>query len=215
MAASVAHEVNNPLTTIKVLIHTLRDRTPADDPDREDLDVTLDEIDKIRALILRFLQFARPGEPEWSQVKVEDVARRVVNLVRPQATSRGITITEDWDEHSGGIRADGSQLGQVILNLLLNAVDAAPQGGELVVSTQAGTDGDIVLRVWNSGESLQPALAQKIFEPFYTTKAHGTGLGLAIASAIVEKHDGRIWARGLKAGGTEIKVALPRAPISE
>ena len=83
------------------------------------------------------------------------------------------------------------------------------------VSTRAGTDGDVVLRVWNSGEPLDPALAQRIFEPFYTTKAHGTGLGLAIASAIVEKHDGRIWARGLKTGGTEIKVALPGAPLSE
>jgi signal transduction histidine kinase len=209
MAASVAHEVNNPLTTIKVLIHTHRDRVPTGDPGRKDLDVALGEIDKIRALILRFLQFARPGEPEWSTVRVEDVVQRVTNLVRPQATSRQIYISEQYSSHGRQVRADSTQLGQVVLNLLLNAVEAAPEGGSIEVETTALDLGGVRLRVWNSGEALPEELATRIFEPFFTTKAHGTGLGLAIASAMVQKHGGQIRARGLPAGGTELVVDLP------
>jgi signal transduction histidine kinase len=209
MAASVAHEVNNPLTTIKVLIHTFRDRVPAGDAGRKDLDVALGEIDKIRALILRFLQFARPGEPEWSAVRVEDVVQRVTNLVRPQATSRQIHINEQHSSRGARVRADSTQLGQVVLNLMLNAVEAAPEGGSIEVETTALEDQGVRIRVWNSGESLPAGLATRIFEPFFTTKAQGTGLGLAIASAIVEKHGGRISARGLMAGGTELVVDLP------
>jgi len=209
MAASVAHEVNNPLTTIKVLIHTFRDRVPAGDPGRRDLEVALGEIDKIRALILRFLQFARPGEPEWSTVRVEDVVQRVTNLVRPQATSRQIHINEQYSSRGGRVRADSTQLGQVVLNLMLNAVEAAPEGGSIEVETTTLEDQGGRIRVWNSGEALPAELATRIFEPFFTTKASGTGLGLAIASAIVEKHGGRMSAKGLPAGGTELVVELP------
>ncbi len=209
MAASVAHEVNNPLTTIKLLIHTHRDRLSASDSGRKDLDVALSEIDKIRALILRFLQFARPGEPEWSSVRVEDVVRRVTNLVRPQAASRQIHISEGYSCHGALVRADSMQLGQVVLNLLLNAVEAAPEGGSIEVETRIPEEGGVRVRVWNSGQALPDELGEKIFEPFFTTKAQGTGLGLAIASAMVQKHGGSIYARGLPAGGTELVLDLP------
>lgn len=209
MAASVAHEVNNPLTTIKLLIHTHRDHIPAGEPARKDLDVALGEIDKIRALILRFLQFARPSEPEWSTVRVEDVVQRVTNLVRPQATSRQIRISERYASQARKVRADSTQLGQVLLNLLLNAVEAAPEGGSIEVETAALDGGGVRIRIWNSGEALSEALATRIFEPFFTTKAHGTGLGLAIASAMVQKHGGQIRACGLASGGTELVVDLP------
>lgn len=209
MAASVAHEVNNPLTTIKLLIHTHRDRLAASDPGRKDLDVALGEIDRIHALILRFLQFARPGEPEWSMVQIEEVAQRVTNLVRPQAASRQIHVTEMFHAHGVRVRADATQLGQVVLNLLLNAVEAAPEGGSIVVETRAREEGGVRLRVWNSGEALPDHLTTRVFEPFFTTKVQGTGLGLAIASAVVHKHGGEIRARGLPAGGTELVVDLP------
>lgn len=209
MAASVAHEVNNPLTTIKLLIHTFRDRVPAADPGRRDLEVALGEIDKIRALILRFLQFARPSEPEWSAVRVEEVVGRVTNLVRPQATSRQIRIHESYASGGRQVQADSTQLGQVFLNLMLNAVEATPEGGSIEVQTMALENAGVRVRVWNSGLALTDDLSTRIFEPFFTTKAHGTGLGLAIASAIVEKHGGQIRARGLPAGGTELVVDLP------
>jgi len=209
MAASVAHEVNNPLTTIKVLIHTIRDKTPADDPNRKDFDIVLDEIDKIRALILRFLQFARPGEPELSDIDLEDVSRRVVKLVRPQAATRGIEISEAYTERTGPLRADSTQLGQVLLNILLNAVEATPNGGHIAVAA-AAADRMVELRVHNSGEPIDTDLCKRIFEPFFSTKAQGTGLGLAIASAIVEKHQGRIWAEPGEDGGTALRVRLPQ-----
>jgi signal transduction histidine kinase len=142
-------------------------------------------------------------------VRVEDVVQRVTNLVRPQATSKQIYIHERYASSGGLVRADSTQLGQVILNLLLNAVEAAPSGGSIEVETSALADRGLRIRVWNSGDALPEELTTRIFEPFFTTKAHGTGLGLAIASAIVNKHGGSIRARGLPAGGTELVVDLP------
>jgi signal transduction histidine kinase len=142
-------------------------------------------------------------------VKVEEVVQRVTNLVRPQAASRGIQISERYASDSIQVRADSTQLGQVVLNLMLNAVEAAPESGAIVVETRVRPEGGVRLRVWNSGEPLPAELTTRIFEPFFTTKAHGTGLGLAIASAMVEKHGGRIHASGLSSGGTELVVDLP------
>jgi len=210
MAASVAHEVNNPLTTINVLIHTLRDSTPPQDAVHKDLDIVTAEIDKMRALVLRFLQFARPGEPEFGPVELNDIVSRVVKLVRPQAGIKGVEIREDYAAGAGLLAADSAQLGQVVLNILLNAIDAAPRNGEIEVSTESPDPEQIILKIWNSGEALPAELQEQIFEPFYTTKAHGTGLGLPIAAAIVEKHRGRIWAVGHQVGGTSLFVKLPR-----
>jgi two-component system NtrC family sensor kinase len=210
MAASVAHEVNNPLTTINVLIQTLRDSTPPEDEGHKDLDIVLAEIDKIRALVLRFLQFARPGEPEFGPVELDDIVSRVVKLVRPQAGIKDVAIREHYAAGVGPLEADSAQLGQVVLNILLNAIDATPRSGEIEVSTEAPGPEQVTLKIWNSGEALPADLQEQIFEPFYTTKANGTGLGLPIAAAIVEKHRGRIWAVGHQVGGTSLFVKLPR-----
>ena len=210
MAAAVAHEVNNPLTTIKVLIQTLRDRASTESAEGEDLDVVLGEIDKIHALVLRMVQFARPSEPERSHTSLEEVAGRVVNLVQAQARTRGIDLEAHYEAGQHVLWADASQLGQVILNVLLNAVDATPPGGRIELKTSDAENGDVVVRIWNSGVALDPALREKIFEPFYTTKAHGTGLGLAISAGIIDRHNGRIWAEPGSPEGTIVYIQLPR-----
>ncbi|HUU45137.1 MAG TPA: ATP-binding protein, partial [Acidobacteriota bacterium] len=210
MAASIAHEVNNPLTTIKVMIHSVHERIADGDEVREDLRIAQGEIDKIKVLVLRFLQFARPREPEFATIHVNDIMQRVLALVRPQAQSRSIALQESYDQHLPPVWADGPQLGQAFLNILFNALEATPQDGEIRVTTTELDNGNVSVRIWNSGPSLSPDLAEQVFEPFFSTKATGTGLGLPIARIIVDKHHGAITAEGHGERGTSFFITLPR-----
>ena len=208
MAASVAHEINNPLTTIKVLIHSLREQTAPGDQKNGDLGIVAGEIDKIKALILRFLQFARPREPEFSSVRLEEILARIATLMRPQAQINGVELTEQYDSQAEPVWADAAQIGQVFVNILLNAVEATPRGGEIRITT-ARLGGDAVnVTIWNSGPGLPDELRERIFEPFFSTKPTGTGLGLSIARMIVAKHYGVLSAQGQGENGTSFIVTL-------
>jgi signal transduction histidine kinase len=209
MAASIAHEVNNPLTTIKVLMHSVAERVPRSAQVGDDLDIVQSEIDKIKALILRFLQFARPKEPEFIVLDLNDILRRVVLLIRPQAEGRDIAVAESYHDELPSIRADGSQLGQVILNLLFNAIEAAPDGGRIRITTKTLPNGHVEAGIWNSGPGLSEELTERVFEPFFSTKATGTGLGLPIARMIIDKHRGSLTARGHGSEGTTFIIHLP------
>jgi signal transduction histidine kinase len=208
MAASIAHEVNNPLTTIKILIHSLKEDIPANVPAREDIEIVQGEIDKISMLVLRLMQFARPSDPELGVIDLELTLGRVVELIRPKAQMAGIVIHEHR-KAVPPVMADPAQMGQVFLNILLNAVDATPPGGTIKVITEAAKTGEVVVTIWNSGAGLDPALADRIFDPFFTTKATGTGLGLSIAHMIMDKHNGTIRAIGHGDSGTSFRITIP------
>lgn len=208
MAASVAHEINNPLTTIKVLIHSLRDHLSDKDTRRNDLGIVLSEIDKIKAIVLRFLQFARPREPEFASVDLSDTLTRICALIGPQAQGKALSITESYEEHTPHVWADAAQIGQVFLNILLNAVDATPPRGGIRVSMAPSENHTVEIRIWNSGPGLPTELEERIFEPFFSTKPTGTGLGLSIARTIVGKHRGMIRAKGHGDGGTSFIITL-------
>ncbi|MBI5869068.1 MAG: hypothetical protein HZB43_12420 [candidate division Zixibacteria bacterium] len=208
MAASVAHEINNPLTTIKVLIHSLREQTPLKDQKHGDLGIVAAEIDKIKALVLRFLQFARPREPEFSPVRLDEILSRIASLMRPQAQIEGIDLTEQYDPQAGPVWVDGAQIGQVFVNILLNALEATPRNGEIRISTVRAGDDAVTATIWNSGPGLPDELRERIFEPFFSTKPTGTGLGLSIARIIVDKHQGSLSAQGQGENGTSFMVTL-------
>ena len=211
MAASVAHEINNPLTTINVLVHNLCEETPPEMPQRMDLNIVLDEIAKIKNIVLRFLEFAGPQEPEFSEVDINQMARRYCQLMRHQTAARGIELSEHVGDDVPPIVADAAQIGQVILNVLLNAIEATPPQGKIELSTACSTRHRraVCVRIGNTGPELKPEFYEKIFEPFYSTKAQGTGLGLSIARMIVERHGGSITAAGVPGKGTEFVVTLP------
>jgi signal transduction histidine kinase len=208
MAASVAHEINNPLTTIKVLIHSLREQTLPADPKNGDLGIVAGEIDKIKALVLRFLQFARPREPEFSPVRLDEILSRIASLMRPQAQINGVDLTEHYDPQAGTVWADAAQIGQVFVNILLNALEAAPHGGEVRISTAPAGENSVKVTIWNSGPGLPDELRERIFEPFFSTKPTGTGLGLSIARIIVDKHQGTLSAQGHGEKGTSFIITL-------
>lgn len=211
MAASLAHEINNPLTTIKVLIHSLQDRVSPNKGLRSDVSIVLGEIDKIKSLVLRFLQFARPRDPEFTAVDLDETMTRIASLIRHQAQNQGVLIFEDYDHSVGHVWADAAQIGQVFLNILLNALDATPVGGEIHIDTALAKDDRAVVTIMNSGPGLPDEIKEKIFEPFFSTKATGTGLGLSIARTIVEKHRGQVQAQGHGENGTTFTIVLRRA----
>jgi signal transduction histidine kinase len=208
MAASVAHEINNPLTTINVLIHNLFEESPPQEPQRMDLQIALDEITKIKNIILRFLEFARPQEPEFSEVQVNDVVHRFCQLIRHQTAAKEIKIVEHLDERVPTVTADPSQIDQAILNILFNAIEATPVKGTIELSTTYTAERTVLVRVFNTGPALDPELHEKIFEPFFSTKAQGTGLGLSIVKMIMERHGGRVSAAPVAGRGTEFVLTL-------
>jgi|GEM_PF-6170441 len=208
MAASVAHEINNPLTTINVLIHNLHEETPPDEPQRMDLHIALDEISKIKNIILRFLDFAQPQEPEFSEINVNDVVHRICRLTRHQAAAKNIKIVERLADDVPLVFADPSQIGQAFLNILLNAIEATPVRGTIELSSSFTAGQSVSVRMFNTGPELKAELYEKIFEPFYSTKAQGTGLGLSIARMIVERHGGKVTAAAVPGKGTEFVITL-------
>ena len=215
LAAGVAHELRNPLTSVKLLIQTATHR-PAERPlSEQQLHVILEQIVRMENTIQGLLDFARP--PEMHQVRhdLRDTLRRALNLVEGRARQQGVVIREESSPAPVLVDGDPEQLHQVFVNLLLNGIDAMPQGGELGVTIQGqeGSDGGCRFIVCDSGMGIPPDIMERMFEPFVTSKEHGTGLGLAISHRIVMQHGGKLTAANREAGGAVFTVELPRSEI--
>ena len=196
MAASVAHELNNPLTTIsgftELVMHTL----PEGSAERQDLELVLKEARRSRDVVRRLLDYSRRDENLKRPIDLNEVLGEVVMLVHPIGQSQGVHIRyESWDLPE--IFADRDQLKQVILNLIYNGLQAMPQGGSLLLETAVDIRDKkewVVLRVEDTGKGISADIQKQIFEPFYTTKpiGMGTGLGLSISKNIITEHNGYI-----------------------
>lgn len=210
LAAGLAHELRNPLTSMKVIVQS------ADEPhdlDQRDLEVLQEETARLEQLVQAFLDFARPPELRTTRVELAKVLDQVIALVAPRARRRGVSITREVADEQIAAEVDPLQFRQVILNLLLNAVDAVPNGG--AICAQIGqNNGDVVLCVSDNGCGLPEELGPRIFEPFVSTKETGIGLGLSICRRIVEAHGGRLSAANQQGteGGAVLRVELPSSP---
>ena len=215
MAAGIAHELRNPLMAMKILVQAASEASPPNLADR-DLVVLEEEITRLERSAETFLDFARPPEIERRTFDLKLLAGQVIDLVSPRASRQGIQIACDFPEgQSIPIRADMGQVRQVLLNLLLNALDAMPQGGQVSVRIETaddagnGSSGWVTVRVRDAGCGLPSELGSKIFEPFVSTKPTGIGLGLSICKRIVESHGGQIQAGNRPEGGAEFTIRLP------
>lgn len=216
MAAGIAHELRNPLMPIKILVQSAADRRPSPGLDGRDLAVLEQEISRLERSIQMFLDFARPPTLEKRTFEVREILEQIVQLLEARAERQGARIQRRFPDEPLLLQADVGQIRQVVLNLLLNALDAVPQGGTITLELRKESGGWLALSVADSGCGLPAGLGTQIFEPFVSTKETGLGLGLSICKRIVEAHEGEIQAANRPEGGAVFTVRLPCAlPSSE
>jgi signal transduction histidine kinase len=224
LSAGMAHEIKNPLVSIKTFAQLLPERYQ--DSDFRDTFSNLigHEIDRIDSLVNQLLRFARPAKPVLEPMHVHEVLEKSLQLVGHRLYQKEIKLTRSWQADVDTIRADADQLEQVFLNFFLNAMDAMKRGGELSVATEihaasewvaaiSGTNGGSheVLRVTirDDGEGIRKEDIPHVFDPFFTTKDYGTGLGLSVVHGIIQEHGGQIEVESELRKGTAFHIMLP------
>jgi signal transduction histidine kinase len=209
MAAGVAHELRNPLTSVKLLIQRSAQR-PQRSMTEKQLGVVLEEIARMETTIDRMLDFARP--PRMSRIlhDLREVVTRALSLIEGRAHQVDVVIISDLPAAPVWISADSEQLHQVFSNLAQNAIEAMPNGGKLCATIEAETSESTCRVVLSdTGAGISPEVLTRLFEPFVTDKARGTGLGLAVSNRIVKEHGGLLIARNRAEGGAVFTVELP------
>jgi len=209
LSAGMAHEIRNPLGAIRGTAEILQEGFPQDDKRYEFARILVQEVDRLNGVVQDFLTFARPEPPRQEHFQPREVLTEVLHLIQQPARKQRVEIDLRLDD-APPLCGHREQLKQVFLNLVLNALQAMPEGGRLVISSQAADD-KIVLRFADSGGGIPPGIQEKIFNPFFTTRHEGTGLGLAITQRIVSGHAGSIEVEETSSQGTVFRVTLPRS----
>ncbi|MDT7604852.1 MAG: two-component system, NtrC family, sensor kinase [Acidobacteriota bacterium] len=218
LAAGVAHEVNNPLASISSLVQILQARIPADTEDdrtaetREMLRVISQQIARITQVLRDMTDFARQRPPARAPLDISRAIEASLRLASFDENFKRLNLATDFDPQAPLISADADQLQQVFLNLLLNARDAMPEGGDLKVSTHYDArSAEITIEIGDTGAGIAPEHLAHVFDPFFTTKpaGRGTGLGLAVCYGIITAHGGRIEIAPDDSRGTRVRVAIP------
>lgn len=218
LAASIAHELNNPLGTVSLRVEGLLAKTPPDDPRRRPLEVIDQEVARMAGLVGNLLQFSRAGRDQVSTVDVADEVVKTVELVTHHLRARRVVVEPEFAPGVPLIHADRQQLRQVFLNLFTNAADAMPGGGRLAPRVRAGRLAPdrpaVVVEIADTGTGIPPDLLPRVCEPFFTTKdeGKGTGLGLAICRRIVQQHHGTLEVESRAGEGTTVRVTIPVRP---
>jgi len=225
LSATIAHEIRNPLTAIKMRVHSLQEELKENPSAKEDTAVIGEEINRMEKIVQNFLDFARPPEPNLQRIDIHRVLEATVNFLSPKVASQNIEINKKLEATSPEVEIDQAQMHQAFLNILLNAIEAMPQGGKLEISTSMKNGdrksaGILDIEFRDTGIGIPADLKKKLFEPFFTTKQTGTGLGLFISSRIIQMHKGIIVIDSERGKGTRLNVRLPipaenRRPSSE
>lgn len=216
LASRVAHEVNNPITIMGGKARLLLSRFGEQLPQKvgSDLGKIVELTDRVAKIAQALLSYSRPSHGRRDPVDVRASLSSALDLIRPRCRDQGVEVQVALDEAVPLVSANSDELGQIFLNLLLNAADAMPAGGTLMVSaSEAAASPGVEVRVADTGTGIPAAIAERIFEPFFTTKeAEGTGLGLSICYGLVKSHEGTIeMAQRKSGGGTVFTVWLPVA----
>jgi two-component system sensor histidine kinase AtoS len=216
LAAGLAHEIKNPLAGMKVSIEVLLHELDLSDADREILRRVTDEILRIELLMRELLNFARPPRPQLDIVNINKVLDKAAILSGKNPSFSSVKVIKEYDNRAPGTMADPLQLQQVFMNLLLNAAEAMPGGGTLLLKTLYDENSNSLhIMISDSGKGIDEKAMARIFQPFFTTKAKGTGLGLAITKRLIEQHEGNISVRNNPGGGTTFRILLPVKTVLE
>lgn len=209
MAARVAHDVRNPLSSIKMQTQLLQAQATPGSDDEAILEAVLRDVNQLDAVVRDLLETARPEAPAIEPVRLAGLIAATVESFRAQLAHRRIALTLALDEAAGPVAVDPGRMRRALVNVLTNAAEATRAGGAIAITLREEADGQ-VLEVADDGVGIDPTIAGRVFDPFVSTKSDGVGLGLVNARAIVESHGGRISIEPRAPSGTLVTIRLPR-----
>jgi signal transduction histidine kinase len=226
----MAHEIKNPLVSIKTFAQLLPERYSESDFRETFSNLIVHEINRIDSLVNQLLRFARPAKPLLRPMRVHEVLDKTLLLIQHRLYQKEIKLTKLWEADIDTTRADADQLEQVFLNFFLNAMDAMRRGGELTVTTKIRS-GDVLvsqlsaeddeatealcISIRDTGDGIRAEDISHVFDPFFTTKDYGTGLGLSVVHGIIEEHGGQIEVESELSKGTAFHILLPLARFNQ
>jgi two-component system, NtrC family, sensor kinase len=218
LAAGVAHEINNPLTSILLYAGMMREKLEADSPFRQNIGYILEDTERCKEIVKNLLAYSRQTSPSRGYLKLNDIIDNSLRLIRDQKLFLHIKVVEDKWQAPLLVNADKNQLCQVLINLIINAIDAMNGYGVLTLRTcEDRTTGMAYLEVSDTGGGIAPDNLSKIFDPFFSTKelGKGTGLGLSMAYGMMEENSGRIFVKSTGPSGTVFALEMPAVPLTD
>jgi signal transduction histidine kinase len=225
LAAALAHEIRNPLEAMSLNLELLERSlgAPGDpaaqDKKRKYLGILKSEISRLAAIVENFLSFARPSRKTTNRVELGEVLKGVTDLVSNQAASRNVQVMLVGDGNPLLVAGSEDQLKQAFLNVVINGLEAMPNGGRLIISLvppdATGPAAMAAVRIEDTGEGIPPERIRRLFDPFFSTRPHGTGLGLTITHRVIQDHGGRLEVESTEGKGTVLKVELPVLPSED
>ena len=213
LAASMAHSIRNPLTSVKMRLFSLDRSLDLNPQQREDFQVISEEIVHIDSLVQSFLEFSRPPKLRMQMISPSEIVDLALKLMTHRLESYQVSVQVERHERLPVVEADPDRLKEVLVNIMVNACEAMKGGGAIVIREEETLDASLgqvaVVRIRDNGPGIEEGLRARIFEPFFTTKEEGSGLGLSIAVRIVEEHGGRLNLESRKGQGAEFSLILP------
>ena len=213
LAASMAHSIRNPFTSVKMRLFSLERSLELSEIQKEDLEVISEEIRHIDNIVQNFLEFSRPPKLRMQPVSPSAVIDSAIQLLEHRLKSYDVTVDIVRNNPLPDIYGDPEQLKEVLVNLVVNACEAMEKGGRITIKEEnilrEPSGESAVLRLIDDGPGIPGSIADKIFQPFFTTKEDGTGLGLSIAARIIEEHRGRLVLESVAGGGAAFIITLP------
>ncbi len=210
MAAGVAHEINNPLTSILLNTHLMLEKVEKKSPLHENLCLIADETSRCSEIVRGLLEFSRQNPPEKNYADVNEIIELTINILENQVAFQNIEILKKLEDDLPQIQLDRNKIKQVFWNLMINAAEAMPEGGKLTITSRFSDDAKTIeIEFKDTGMGISKDHINKLFDPFFTTKGGGTGLGLAVSYGIIEQHGGKIEVRSKEFEGSTFIIRLP------
>ncbi len=213
MAAGISHEIRNPLGIIRSSAELLKKKIAKIDPQNTFPDIIVEEANRLNRIITDFINYAKPREPNMTLCRLEEIIDKNITFLEAQNKEQGCVIKKNFQNHLPEIMADSTMLYQSFLNILINAMQAMPDGGRILVEISSN-DHWVTVHFDDEGQGIPSENLDKIWDPFFTTKDQGTGLGLGIVKNIVESHGGGVQIVNRPVRGTRVTIELPVKPIT-